>query len=221
MNWYAETLTYLPFLLKGVRWTIEISLISLVVASVIGCLAAFARLSRFVALRGVATLYVDFFRTTPLLVQLIWIYYALPILLGISLTSVQAGVMGLSLYTGSFLAEIVRAGILSVEPGQRDAAHALGLTALQTMRRIIMPQALIRMLPALTGAFMNLIKDSSLTSVVAVPELMRQTQVVSSYIQRNMEPLMVAAVIYFCLTYPLARFASHLHRRLATSEVSA
>jgi polar amino acid transport system permease protein len=213
MDWYAQIFGYWPFLLSGLRWTLQISVGALFLASAIGFLAALARLSPFPPLRWLAALYVDFFRTTPLLVQLIWIYYALPILIGASLDGVTAGIVGLSLYTGSFLAEILRAGILSIEPGQREAAKAIGMTSFQLMRRIVLPQAISRVLPPLTGAFMNLIKDSSLTSVVAVPELMRQTQVISSYMQRNMEPLMVAALIYFCLTYPLALATNLLQQR--------
>ena len=213
MEWYAKTFQYWPFIVTGLRWTIEVSVLAMIFSSIIGLVAALARLSGYRVVDAAVSIYVDFFRTTPLLVQLVWIYYALPILSGYALTSVQAGVLGLSLYTGAFLTEIIRAGILSVEREQREASLALGLTRAQTMRRIIIPQAVMRMIPALTGVFMNLVKDSSLTSVIGVTELMRQTQVLSSYMQRNMEPLIVAALIYFCLTYPLSLLSSYLQRR--------
>ena len=184
-------------------------------------LAALARISGIRLLDWIATIYVDFFRTTPLLVQLVWIYFALPILIGQSLSGVQAGALGLSLYAGSYLAEIIRAGILSVERGQSEAALALGMTYAQVMRRIVLPQAVVRMLPPIASTFISLIKDSSLASIVSVPELMRQTQALASFTQRNMESLTVAAFLYFGLTYPLSLVVNYLHRRFAIGPVEA
>src|SRR5581483_1075158 len=155
---FVETLKYFPFLLDGLIWTIQISIIAIIGGSVLGVLAALARISGIRPLGWIASIYVDFFRTTPLLVQLVWIYFALPILIGESLDGVQAGALGMSLYAGSFLAEIIRAGILSVERGQSEAALALGMTSAQVMRRIILPQAVVRMLPPIASTFISLIK---------------------------------------------------------------
>ena len=184
-------------------------------------LAALARISGVRPLGWIASIYVDFFRTTPLLVQLVWIYFALPILIGESLDGVQAGALGMSLYAGSFLAEIIRAGILSVERGQSEAALALGMTSAQVMRRIILPQAVVRMLPPIASTFISLIKDSSLASIVSVPELMRQSQALASFTQRNMEALTVAAILYFGLTYPLSLLVNALHRRFGLGTVES
>ena len=137
----------ISFLLEGLRMTIIISLISMVLALIIGLVAALMRLSRIGILVRISILYVDFFRSVPLLVILIWFYYCLPIVTGLNLSAVISGVSGLSLYMGAYLAEIYRAGIMSIEEGQREAAAALGMTGAQAMRRIILPQAIVRMLP--------------------------------------------------------------------------
>jgi polar amino acid transport system permease protein len=196
-----------------VALTIQVSLIAMVGGILIGLLVALVRIARVPVLNGVAALYVDFFRATPVLAQLIWIYYALPILTGTSLTAFVAGSIGLSLYAGSFLAEIFRAGILSVERGQTEAALALGMSRAQAMRRVILPQATVRMLPPIGSSLITLVKDSALLSIIAVPELMRQSEALASLTFRRMEVLTVASVIYFGLTYPLSRGVNYLHRR--------
>jgi polar amino acid transport system permease protein len=212
---FRDVLQYHQFLLSGLRWTIEISAVSILIGSLIGLFIAFIRLGRVPILSQLAVIYVDFFRATPVLVQLVWIYYALPVLTGWSLTAVTAGIIGLSLYAGSFLSEIIRAGIVSIERGQREAAFALGMTSAQAMRRVILPQATTRMLPPIASTFITLVKDSALLSIIAVPELMRQTEVLASVTFRRMEALTVAAVLYFALTYPIARGVNFLHRRFA------
>jgi polar amino acid transport system permease protein len=198
-----------------VALTVQVSLIAMLGGIAIGLLIAFVRIGQVPILNGVAVLYVDFFRATPVLAQLVWIYYALPILTGRTLTAFVAGSIGLSLYAGSFLAEIFRAGILSVERGQSEAAMALGMTRAQTMRRVILPQAIVRMLPPIGSSLITLVKDSALLSIIAVPELMRQSDTLASLTFRRMEVYTVAAVIYFALTYPLSRGVDYLHRRFA------
>jgi polar amino acid transport system permease protein len=212
---FGEVLEYWPFLLSGVALTVQVSLIAMLGGIAIGLLVAFVRIGQVPILNGVAVLYVDFFRATPVLAQLVWIYYALPILTGRTLTAFVAGSIGLSLYAGSFLAEIFRAGILSVERGQSEAAMALGMTRAQTMWRIILPQAVVRMLPPIGSSLITLVKDSALLSIIAVPELMRQSDTLASLTFRRMEVYTVAAVIYFALTYPLSRGVDYLHRRFA------
>jgi polar amino acid transport system permease protein len=195
--------------------TIQVSLVAMVGGMAIGLVVALLRIARVPVLNGLASLYVDFFRSTPVLAQLIWIYYALPILTGQSLTAFVAGSLGLSLYAGSFFSEIFRAGILSVERGQAEAALALGMTQAQAMRRVILPQAVVRMLPPFGSSLITLVKDSSLLSIISVPELMRQSETLASLTFRRMEVLTVAAVIYFGLTFPLSRAVDSLHRRYA------
>jgi polar amino acid transport system permease protein len=211
---FAQVLQYWPFLLSGVVLTIEVSLVAMLGGMAIGLLVALVRIARVPVLDGLAALYVDFFRATPVLAQLIWIYYALPILTGTSLTAFVAGSIGLSLYAGSFLSEIFRAGILSIERGQTEAALALGMSRAQAMRRVVLPQAVVRMLPPIGSSLITLVKDSALLSIISLPELMRQSEALASLTFRRMEVLTIAAVIYFALTYPLSRGVNALHRRL-------
>lgn len=210
---FRHVLSDYPFLLQGLRWTIQISLVGMVGGSVLGLFIGMARLSHWL-IRYPATLYVDFFRTTPLLIQLIWIYYALPVLVGHSLSSIQAGELGMSLYSAAYLAEIVRAGILSIPRGQREAALALGMNRWQAMRRIMLPQAVVRMLPPIASIFISLIKDSSIASIVSVPELLWQGETLGTMTFLPMEALTIVALMYLCMTYPLSILVNFLHRRL-------
>jgi polar amino acid transport system permease protein len=215
MSSFAQVFQYWPFLLSGVALTIQVSLVAMLGGAAIGLVVALVRIARVPLIDPLAALYVDFFRSTPVLAQLIWIYYALPILTGQSLTAFVAGSIGLSLYAGSFLSEIFRAGILSVEKGQSEGALALGMSRAQALRRVILPQAMVRMLPPIGSSLITLVKDSALLSVISLPELMRQSEALASLTFRRMEVLTVAALIYFALTYPLARGVDALHRRLA------
>jgi polar amino acid transport system permease protein len=214
-NWnFGLVFSNISFLLQGLRMTIIISLVSMVLASIIGLIAALMRLSRIAILERISILYVDFFRSVPAMVVLIWFYYCLPILTGIDLPAVLSAVVGLSLYMGSYMAEIYRGGIMSIEKGQREAAAALGMTGAQAMRRIILPQAVVRMLPPMGSSFISLVKESSLASVVAVAELMRRGHALTAFTFRSSEVFTVVAVLYFVVTYPLAIFVNSLHRRL-------
>lgn len=215
MAGFFEVLVHWRFLLDGVWWTLLISIVAMLGGSLVGLVTALARLSRFRALDWAASLYIDFFRTTPLLVQLVWVYYALPILTGISMSSFEAGSLAMSLYSGAFLSEIIRAGIFSIEKGQTEAAAALGMHPLQILQRIVLPQALARMIPPITSSFITQIKDSGLCYVIAVPELMRQAEALAAFTFRGSQTLTIAAFIYLGLTYPLSLIANTLQRRLA------
>ncbi|MFN8590625.1 MAG: amino acid ABC transporter permease [Thermomicrobiales bacterium] len=201
--------------MSGVELTVLVSLVAMAGGMAIGLVVALIRIANLPVINAVAVLYVDFFRSTPVLAQLVWIYYALPILTGISISAFAAGSLGLSLYAGSFFSEIFRAGILSVERGQTEAALALGMNRLQAMRRVILPQAMVRMLPPIGSSLITLVKDSALVSIISVPELMRQSEALASITFRRMEVLTITALIYFALTYPLSRGVDYLHRRLA------
>lgn len=204
---------YIPFLLQGVKMTILITFISMGIGMVIGLFAALIRLSKIRVLYSLTTFYVDFFRSTPVLVQLIWVYYCVPIITGRSFSAFASGVIALSLYVGSFLAEIYRAGILSISKGQTEAALALGMTGRQAMRRIILPQAVTRMLPPMGSMFISLFKESSLASAIAVAELMWQAQALIAFLFRPMEVFTLTALLYLILTYPQSLWVNYLHRR--------
>ncbi|HYW75905.1 MAG TPA: amino acid ABC transporter permease [Gammaproteobacteria bacterium] len=214
MQPYLNVLQYYPFLLKGLMFTIEISLIGMVFGTVIGIVSALALLSPFRAVRWLGILYLDVFRSTPVLVQFIWVYYALPVVSGLSLTPIVAASIVLSLYSGSFHTETFRAGILSIGRGQHEAAQALGMRSYKVMFRIILPQATVRMLPTYAGTLITLIKDSALASTISVPELLHQGSTVASYTMSPLAALMVVGVMYFGLTYPVSRGVDALHARL-------
>jgi len=216
-----ELSQYYPFLLKGVGWTLVLSAISIVGGSVVGIVIALMRVSSFRALSFAGVVYVDFFRTTPLVIQLIWFYYAFPILAGVRLTEIEAGCIAMVLYSAAYLAEIFRAGILSIEKGQREAALALGMNEAYVMLRIVFPQAFIRMIPAIANIFISKVKDSALVSVIGVPELLRQASVMGEFTALRMESLTIAAMLYFCLTYPLSKGSDWLHRRLTSTELKS
>lgn len=214
MHAYLDVLQYYPFLLKGLIYTIELSAIGMVCGTVVGILSALALLSPFRLVRWIGIIYLDIFRSTPVLVQFIWVYYALPVISGLSLTPVVAGSIVLSLYSGSFHTETFRAGILSIEKGQSEAATALGMRPYQVMFRIILPQATVRMLPAYASTLVTLIKDSALASTISVPELLRQGSTVASYTMLPLQSLTVVGVFYFVLTYPISRLVNRLHEYL-------
>lgn len=214
MQTYLNVLQYYPFLLKGLMLTVEISLVGMVCGTLVGIISALALLSRFRAVRWIGVLYLDVFRSTPVLVQFIWFYYALPVVSGLSMTPFVAASIVLSLYSGSFHTETFRAGILSIERGQREAAAALGMPSHKVMLRIILPQAFVRMLPTYAGTLVTLIKDSALASTISVPELLHQGSAVASYTMSPLAALMVVGVMYFFLTYPVSRAVDFLHERL-------
>jgi polar amino acid transport system permease protein len=171
------------------------------------------RLSRRFPLTQIAYVYTDFFRTTPALVQLIWVFYVLPLLLHIALSPVTSGVIALSLNASAFFAEVFRGGIQSIPQGQWDAAAVLGYRKRSTIFRVILPQGLRRALPATANIFISLLKDSSLLSVIAVPELTYQAQTQAAQAFRPLELYTALAVAYFALTYPLSLASTWLERR--------
>ena len=199
--------------IRGIEYTLTVSAFSLAIGAAIGLMVAVVRVSRTPVVSQLGYVYVDFFRTTPALVQLIWFFYVLPILMGVSLNAVTTGIIALSLNAGAFLSEIFRAGIVSIGRGQRDAAQVLGFSPLQSLRYIILPQALRRVLPAAGNVFISLIKDSSLLSVIAVSEL---TYMMQGEVARTFRPLEIyttLAVLYFVMTYPLSLAMTALERR--------
>ena len=153
-------------------------------------------------------------RAIPVLVVLVWTYFAFPLLAGTSVDAFTAATVALGFHLGAYVAETIRAGLTSVRPGQMRAALALGMSTSQAIRTIILPQALIRMLPNLGSLLVIAIKDSAIASVVAVPELMRQSQILAGRTYRPFEIYTVAMLVYFCLCYPVARGVDRVYRRL-------
>jgi polar amino acid transport system permease protein len=210
---FETVLPHLPYLLAGARMTIIVSLAALAGALVIGLILALARLSKPRVLRAAASLFIDIWRSTPTLAQLLWVYYALPILTGIPLSAFAAGTITLACHYGANLAEVYRAGILAIPSGQTNAGLALGLTRAQTMRRIVLPQAVNIMLPLIASQFIVLFKESALVSMISLEELMWHGQSLAGLTMRSVEVFSLVALIYVALTYPQTLLVNWLHRR--------
>lgn len=204
---------------RGLLYTLLVSVLALIFGNVIGLIVASIRMSNQKILSGVAYVYIEFFRTTPALVQLIWIFYVVPILFNISLDPITAGVVALSMNAGAFLAEIFRGGIQAVPIGQRDASFVLGLSRITMFWSVVFPQAVRTMLPATGNVFVSLVKDSSLLSVIAVPELTYQAQQLATSTFRPLEVYTLLAVTYFIVAFPLTRGIGRLEKRLRKSSV--
>ena len=213
---FAIVLRSFPVLLRGVGVTAQLWLGCFVVGAALGLLVASMRLSstRVVAALGMA--WVELFRNVPALIQLIWFFYAFPILISTQLTPFMAAFIGLALNTSAYCAEIFRGGIQSVEKGQWEGAAALGMTRRAALRRVVLPQAVQRMVPAFTNRAVELAKTSSLASVLAVHELMYQGRLLSSTFYRPLEILTVVALTYFVLIYPFSWASYRLERRLGS-----
>ena len=207
-----------PILLRGVGLTIELWAIALMLGLLVGFFIGLGPTSVRRWLRLPAIGYVEVFRNTPVLVQLIWFYYAFPIIIGFQLSPFAAALLGLTLNTSAYCAEIFRAGIESIARGQWEAAKALGMTRAMSLRRIIVPQVFKRMLPAFTNRAIELAKVTSLASVLAVHEVMYQGRLLSSTYYRPLEILTVVALVYFVLIWPGSWLSARLERRLAARD---
>ena len=183
--------------------------------SVIGVIVCFCQLSDRAIIRGPARAYIQFVRGTPLLVQLLWIFYGLPLVVGIAMPAIISGMIGMSFNAGAYLSEIFRSGILAVERGQYEAARSIGMSHAMTFRRIVAPQAFRIIVPPLANMFIGIVKDTSLVSVIAVSELVRRGQLIAASTFRTMEIFTGVALIYFCMTYVLARISSMVEKRLS------
>jgi polar amino acid transport system permease protein len=204
-----------PFLAKALRTTLIVSVLSTVLGFAIGAVVGILRTYGGRILDIVLGFYVDTMRAVPLLVVLVWTFFAFPLIIGHSINAITAGVAGLGVHLGAYVAETIRAGLTSVRRNQMQAALALGMGRFQAIRTIILPQALIRMLPALGSLFIFAIKDSAIASVIAVPELLRQTQIVAGKTFRPFELYTAAMIVYFLLCYPVARGIDRIYRHIA------
>jgi polar amino acid transport system permease protein len=203
--------------LQGLGVTVAFTAATIAGGLTIGMTAAICLLARFRFLRGIALGFIEIFRCTPVLVQLIWCYYALPMIAGIEMTPITASLLALSCYGGSFYAEIIRGGIVSIDVGQSEAASALGMPPGLAMRRIILPQALRRMLPALMNQSILQFKNTSLVSVLAVPDLVYQGQIAAHDSFRPLETYTAVAVAYFVILFPLTLYVRSRERRLGAA----
>ena len=209
-------LRYAPLFWKGIGVTLAFTTVTILAGLLLGLLIGLGRLSRAKLINWPLIAFIEAFRCTPLLVQIVWFYYALPVMTGIQMSAITAGGLVLSFYTAAFYAEIFRGGILSIERGQWDAARAVGLSRWHMMRLVILPQAIRRMVPPFMNQSITQLKNTSLVSTIAVPDLLYQGTLITGDTYRPLEVYTVVAIIYFVLLFPATVLAQWYERKLAT-----
>lgn len=207
----------MPYLLQGALVTVQISLLSMLLALVLGLVAAVAGLSRARLPRILASIYVEVIRGTPLLVQLFIVYYGLPSV-GVRLEPFMAGFLTLGAHYGAYLSEVYRAGIYAVDRGQWEAAASIGMSRGMILREIILPQAFKTILPPVGNYFISMLKDSALVATISVTELLRAGQLRVAITFRAMEIYLIIAAIYLAMSYALSLLIRHLERRTSQGD---
>ncbi len=209
---------YRGFIAIGLGFTMLYAIGTILAGLIIGFGVGIARLAPSRAVNYPLILYIELFRCTPLLVQLIWFYYAFPVVVGLDIPAHVAAAMTLSLYTGAFYAEIIRGGVNSIERGQWDAARAIGMRRGQVMRSVILPQAIKRMVPPFMNQSIMQLKNTSLVSTIAVSDLLYQGEIITATTYRPLEVYTVVAIIYFGVLFPLTLLAQLIEKRMAVSD---
>lgn len=204
----------IPRLLDGMMITLKLSLLSGIIGMLLGMVVAFLRISRSKFISTLAKIYITLFRGTPLLLQILFIYFALPTLVNITLDSFWAGILALSLNAAAYLAEIFRAGIESIPKGQHEASRALGMSYYQTMFLVIIPQTFRRIIPPVVNEFSSLTKETSLVSVISLSELLYVTQRIGAKYLRPWETYFWAALGYLIIVLFLSFIANRLEKKL-------
>lgn len=205
---------YLLLILKGAEATVELTVMGTVLALVMAFVAGLGRLSRFVAVRSLATAYIEFFRGTSVFVQLFWAYFVLP-MAGLTLTPLQAGILALGLNVGAYGAEVVRGAVVAVGQEQKNACIALNLTRYQRMRHVILPQALPLMLPTFGNNAIELLKGTAVVSLISLGDMTFQAQVVRSQTGNTLIPFATILALYFAMACLIAFGMRKLERRMS------
>ncbi len=211
---WDQLIRYSPDLLEAFLVTIVISAISLVIGIVLGAIACLGRLSKDRTAFRLSTWFVDFFRTIPEVVLIFWVYSCLPLLLSVRISSEACGIIALSLFSGAYLAEIFRAGVLAVPRGQVDAAYALAIPKVHIWRKIIIPPAIRRMMPAFVNFLTELLKATSLLSAISVGEMAYTANILGAQTLSYFEFLSAIAVLYFILIFPFSMLARRSEMKL-------
>ncbi|MEI7600555.1 amino acid ABC transporter permease [Aestuariivirga sp.] len=208
----------LPRLLAGAWMTIWLSVVTMALSIPGGLVLAFMRLSPLSLVSKPATAFVEFFRATPLILQIYWVYYVLPAYFDVQMSQIATAIVGLTCNISAFNSETFRSGIVSIRKGQWSAGRALGMTDIQILWHIILPQAALRVLPALATTWVSLFKDTSLVSIISVPELSYVGLKIRSETYRILEVLTAMAVLYWLMGYPQAKMVDWIHRRFKVVE---
>ena len=209
---------YSSYFITGLKSTLGLSIISVLIGIVIGSLLALMKLSKHKPLKWIAAVYIEVVRGTPMITQLFIVYFGSYVLFGLDMNPFIAGIIAVSLNSGAYVAEIIRSGIQSIDKGQMEAGRSLGMTQSMTMKEIIMPQAVKNILPDLCNEFITVIKETSIVSVIGVTDLMYNVNIVRGISFRPLEPLLIAAVIYFILTFGLSKAVNILEGKMKQSD---
>lgn len=210
---------YSGYFIKGTEITIVLAFFAVLFGTILGLGLTLLRRSNFKPISFIATAYVEFVRGTPLLVQIYIIYIGFPKLIGVDMPDMTVGAVALALNSAAYISEIIRAGIDAVDKGQMEAARSLGMNQRLAMFNVVIPQAFKNILPALGNEFVSVIKESSMVSVIGVAELMYNAGVVRGNTALGLEPVIVAAVIYFILTFTMTRILGYVERRMKASDI--
>ncbi|MEG2935879.1 MAG: amino acid ABC transporter permease [Clostridium sp.] len=213
---------YYPVFIEGIQWTLLVSLLSVIFGVILGTILCFMKRSKLSIfkvpiLKVIASIYIEFVRGTPLLLQIFIVYFGSNSF-GVKFTPLLACIIALSLNSGAYVAEIIRCGIDAVDKGQLEASRSLGMNQRMAMQHIILPQAIKNILPAIGNEFVSIIKESSMASAIGVAEITYAGKLVTGATYRSLEPLIVAALCYFTLTFTLGRLMAYIERRLKSND---
>lgn len=209
---------YKYYYLTGIKITLFLSFFSLAIGSTLGGLISLLKLSKVKFLRFIASVYIEAIRGTPMMVQISLVYFGSYVLTGVDMSGFMAALIAVSLNSAAYVAEIVRSGIQSIDKGQAEASRSLGISQKQTMRHVILPQAIKNILPSLGNEFVTLIKETSVASTIGVAELMYASKIVQSSSYQPFHPLVIVAVIYFVFTFSISQLIGLVERRLSHSD---
>lgn len=215
---FSQIVPYIPFMLEGIWVTLKFVFFAIILGAILGTFLALFKIGSIKPLRWFADAYTSIFRGTPLILQLMIIYYSIPQLTGYDISPFLSAILAFGLNSSAYISEIIRAGIQAVDKGQMEAAQALGIPYRAMMKDIILPQALKNILPALMNEFITLTKESAIVSTIGYLDLMRRAQVVGSDLFRNFEPLLFVGLIYWCLVMGLTVLGRMFERRLKLSD---
>ncbi|WP_369902700.1 amino acid ABC transporter permease [Bacillus manliponensis] len=215
---FSQIMPSVPYMLKGLEVTLKIVLASAVLGFILGTLLALCKIVRIKVLNVLADFYTSIFRGTPLVLQLIMIYYGVPQLIGYEIQPFVAAVLAFSLNSGAYMSEVIRAGIQAVDKGQTEAAMALGIPYHKMMLQIILPQAMKNILPALINEFATLTKESAVVTVIGATDLMRRAYIVGGETLSYLEPILFVGMIYYILVMILTFIGKAVERRMKQSD---
>lgn len=218
MNVVKLFVEYKYYYLIGIKITLSISFLSLIIGTALGALLSLFKLSKVKILRAISTIYIEIVRGTPMMVQIALVYFGSYVIMGVNMDGFLAALIAVSLNSAAYVAEIIRSGIQSIDKGQREASKSLGLSDGQTMRYIILPQAIKNILPALGNEFVTLIKETAVASTIGVADLMHASKIVQSTSYQPFNPLIIVAIIYFIITFTLSQLIGLFERRLAHND---